>query len=180
MNVKNATIIFLILAFLTSGCGYTTGSLLPSHLKNIYVDNFANKIPITEEATMQNRYKTYRPRLEIDVTEAIRDKYIFDGHLRITKQADADMILEGELCDFKREPTVYTYDDNVEQYRIAIFVNMSLKDAKTGKVIWQENNFAGSDYYYTSGSQTKSEDASVTAAIDDLARRVVERTIEVW
>jgi hypothetical protein len=168
------------MVFTHSGCGYTTGSLLPPSIKNIYVENFTNKIPITNEATIENRYKTYRPRLEIDITETLRDQYIFDGHLRVTEPKDADIILEGELVDFRREPTRYGYDDNVEQYRIAIFVNLKMKDAKANKILWQETSFAGSDYYYVSGSQAESEEASITAAINDLARRIVERTIEVW
>lgn len=170
----------LLITLLLGGCGYTTGSLLPPHIKNIYVENFVNKIPITEEVSDKHRYKTYRPRLELDITEAIIDKYIFDGHLRIAQKQDADIVLEGELVDFRREPTKYGYDDTIEQYRIAIIVDMKLKETKTDKIMWQEKGFAGSDYYYTTGSQAKAEDTAVTDAIDDLARRVVERTIEVW
>lgn len=169
---------FIMLSF--CGCGYTTGSLLPPHIKNISVENFANKIPITEEVSDMQRYKTYRPRLEIDITEAIINKYIFDGHLRVTREEDANIVLEGELVDFRREPTKYGYDDTIEQYRLAIIVDMRLKDAKTGQIMWKENGFAGSDYYFLTGPQAKSEDAALTDAIDDLARRVVERTIEVW
>jgi flavin-binding protein dodecin len=144
------------------------------------VENFKNAIPITEEVSDRYRYKTYRPRLELDITTAIIDQYIFDGHLKITQKKNADVILEGELVDFRREPTRYDYDNNVEQYRIAIFVSMKLTDVKKNMVLWEEKGFAGSDYYYLTGSQAESEDSAVTDAINDLARRVVERTIEVW
>lgn len=163
-----------------AGCGYTTGSLLPAHYKNIYIENFANKIPITDEISDMNRYKTYRPLLEVDVTQAIIDKFIFDGNLRLTQKKDADIVLTGALVDFKREPTKYGYDDNIDQYRMAIFVDMEATDTKENKVMWTEKNFAGSDYYFTTGVQQKSEDSAITAALDDLARRVVARTIEVW
>jgi len=172
----------LIISFTctTTGCGYTTGSLLPPHIKNIYIGNFANKISITGEVSSQQRYKTYRPRLEIDITEAIRDKFIFDGHLRITREENADIVMTGELVDFRREAIQYGYDDSIEKYSIAIIVDMRVKDLKAGKLMWSENGFSGSDDYYTTGSEAKTEDQAVTAAIDDLARRVVERTIEVW
>jgi hypothetical protein len=162
------------------GCGYTTGSLLPAHIKNIYVEDFKNKIPIAQEVSEQNRYKTYRPLLEVDITEAIIDRFLFDGNLRVTSRKEADIILEGALVDFRREPTQYGYDDSVEQYRIAIFVDMKAIDTASGKPMWTENSFAGSDYYYTSGPEAESEDTAVTDAISDLARRVVERTIEIW
>jgi hypothetical protein len=172
---------FLLLSVLAiSGCGYTTGSLLPAHLKTIAIENFANKIPITDEISDRNRYKTYRPLLEVDVTRTIIDRFIFDGHLKVVQRKDANLILEGALVDFRREPTKYGYGDTIEQYRIAIFVDMQLIDAASGEVMWSENNFAGSDYYFTTGAQMKSEDAAVADALNDLARRVVERTIEVW
>ena len=167
-------------AFFISGCGYTTGSLLPQHLKTICVENFSNKIPITDEVSDRRRYKTYRPLLEVDVTRAIIDRFIFDGHLRVAQKKDADLVMEGGLTDFKREPTKYGYNDTIDQYRIAIFVDLRLVESATGKVVWSEENFAGSEYYFTSGRQAKSEDEAVADALNDLARRVVERTIEVW
>ena len=88
--------------------------------------------------------------------------------------------MEGALVDFRREPTKYGDNDTIDQYRIAIFVDIELIDAGSGKVMWSEKNFAGSDYYFTTGPQQKSENSAVADALNDLARRVVERTIEVW
>lgn len=180
MRTDLYTISLLLICSLTAGCGYTTGSLLPEHLKTIYVENFTNNIVLTDETSDKRVYKTYRPRLEVDVTQAIIDKYIFDGHLKIVHKEDADMILEGALVDFRREPTRYGDDDNVEQYRIVIIVDMKITDVKNSKTMWHESSFAGNDYYYTTGSQAKSEAQAITDALEDLARRVVERTIEVW
>lgn len=174
-----ALLLFSILTLL-NGCGYTTGSLLPPHIKNIYVESFTNSIPITDEVSDRRIYKTYRPRLETDITRAIIDKFIFDGHLRIAQKKDADLVLSGELTDFRREPAKYGNDDNVEQYRIAIAVDMKLESLKDNKILWEEKGFTGNEYYYTTGSLARSEEAAVADAIDDLARRVIERTIEVW
>ena len=173
---------FLIIVFMSSftGCGYTTGSLLPANIKNIYIENFTNKIPITEEISDQQRYKTYRPLLEVDITQAIIDKFIFDGHLRVTQKRDADIIMQGALVDFRRETTQYGSDDTIDQYRMVILVDMNVTDAKSGEAMWSESNFAGSHYYFTTGPQAQSENTAVTDALSDLARRVVERTIEVW
>ncbi len=176
--IKYLSLFIFLSAFI--GCGYTTGSLLPANYKNIHIENFANKIPITDEISDMNRYKTYRPLLEVDVTQAIIDRFIFDGHLRVSSKKDADILLTGALVNFKREPTKYGYDDNIDQYRMAIFVDMEATDTKTGKPMWTEANFAGSDYYFTTGAQQKSEDSAITAALNDLSRRAVERTIEVW
>ena len=93
---------------------------------------------------------------------------------------NADCILSGELVGFDREALRYDESDNIEQYRIVIFVKIQLKDIKQNKVLWQFDNFAGSFDYYTTGAQAKSESAAIDAAIDDLARRIVWQTIEVW
>ncbi|MFH1868052.1 MAG: LPS assembly lipoprotein LptE [Candidatus Omnitrophota bacterium] len=180
MRPRFKLLILFIVLISFSGCGYTTGSLLPPHIKNVYVESFANNIPITEEVSDQRIYKTYRPRLEIDITRAIIDKFIFDGHLKLVQKKDADVVLSGELIDFRREPTKYGNDDNVEQYRIAISVDMEFKSIKDNKMLWEEKGFTGSEDYYTVGSQARSEESAVADAIDDLARRVVERAIEVW
>ncbi len=170
--------------FCFSGCGYTAKSLLPAHIKKIRVENFKNAIDITEEGSGTNQgynlYKTYKPRLEQDVTKAVIDKFIFDGNLKIAMAQDADCILGGELIGFEREALRYDESDNVEQYRIAIFVKIQLKDTKLNKILWQFDRFAGSYDYYTTGAQAKSESAAINAAIDDLARRIVWQTIEVW
>lgn len=175
--------LFFVLCFIfvLSGCGYTTSSLLPSHLKTIYVERFKNAIPITDESSGSNIYKTYRPLLEVDVTKAIIDKFIFDGNLKITQKPGAGLLLEGELIDFRREVTKYGEDENVDQYRVVITVKMKLIDqSDNNTVMWYEDSFSGSDYYYTTGAQAKSESAAITDAIDDLGRRIVQRVIEVW
>jgi hypothetical protein len=182
-NIRGLLFINFLIVFAgqcVSGCGYTTGSLLPAHLKTISIENFSNKIPLTDEVSERRRYKTYRPLLEVDITRAVIDKFIFDGHLRVVPKDEANLILEGALIDFRREPTKYGYNDDIDQYRIAIMVSLRLIDASTGKEMWSESSFAGSYYYFTTGPQQKSEESAVTEALDDLARRVVERTIEVW
>lgn len=163
-----------------SGCGYTTHSLLPSDMKSIRVDNFKNDIKIIAEQSNVRMYVGYRPGMEIDLTRAVIDAYLRDGNLKIASEADADLILKATLIDFNREALRYDANDNVEEYRIKLVVNMTLENAKTGAIVWKENGFAGETTYRTSGSLAKSESAALNDAISDLARRIVERTVEAW
>ena len=48
------------------------------------------------------------------------------------------------------------------------------------KVLIQETSFVGEDTYTLSGAFAKSESSAQTGAIEDLARRIVERIIEDW
>jgi outer membrane lipopolysaccharide assembly protein LptE/RlpB len=182
MNERSlAKFIIIILAavFCVSGCGYTTRSLLPSQFKTIYVENFTNKIKLTAESNDERMYRAYRPGMEIDVSRAIRDKYLFDGNLKVVDQLDADLVLRGELVDFRNEALRYDRSDNVMEYRIRVVVDIELQ-TKDGKTKWEENNFAGEWLYTTTGPYAKSESSAIVAAQADLARRVVERTIEEW
>ena len=174
------TIFFLVYILLISGCGYTTHSLLSPKIKSIYVENFTNKVSITEEQGDERMYKGYRPGLEIDVTKAIIDKFLFDGNLEVVNINDSDLILKGELIDFKKEALRYDRNNNVEEYRVMLVVNLELKSTRADKAIWKEKEFAGEATYRTGGSLATSESASIKAATSDLARRVVERTVEGW
>jgi len=169
-----------ILCFIL-GCGYKTGSLLPSHLNTIYVENFLNKIDVSKESSDRFGYRIYRSALESDITTEVIDRFIFDGNLTIVDEENADLILKGTLIDYAREPLRYDKFDNVEEYRLFISVNLKLIDAVEGeKTLWTELSFTGESTYRTSGALSKSEETALDEVIEDLAKRIVERTTEGW
>ena len=163
-----------------SGCGYTTGSLLPSNLKTIYVDNFKNEINISNEVTESSRYTLYRPGIEDEITNALVNRFVFDGNLKIATEKNADLILRGKLTAYKQEALRYDRDDNVQEYRVRITINMELENTLNHKISWTETGFAGESTYNTEGRLATSESAAAEEAIEDLVRRVVERTVECW
>ncbi len=175
---------FCFSLFTLAGCGYTTKSMISNQFKTIYVVPFVNKIDITQESSVGNKYRINKPMLESDITRRVSNKFLFDGNLRPTKGESADLMLKGELVDFRRDPLRYNDNNDVEEYRINLVVNISLWDKKENKLVWEENNFTGDYTYFTSFASTiavkKSDDTAVNEAIDDLARRIVERTVEQW
>lgn len=170
----------LALSTILTGCGYTTRSAITDKYKTIFVTPFGNKIDITGETDAARKYKLYKPALETDVTSAVANKFLFYGNLRPVKSAQADLTLKGTVVEFRRDPLRYSSNDDVLEYRIGVKVNMSLWDNKEKKVLWSENNFTGEYTYYTTGSSAISDDQAINKAIDDLARRIVERTVEEW
>jgi len=173
-------ILFLIPVIFISGCGYTTRSLLPENYKSICVENFANKINLSAEQSDMRMYRGYRPGMEIDLTKAVIDRFLNDGNLKIAPQERTDLVLKGELVDFRREALAYDNNENIDEYRLKLIVNIELRDAGTGKTLWTEKNFSGETNYRTSGSLAQSETAAVKNATLDMARRIVERTVEAW
>ncbi len=171
---------FCLLVATIPGCGYTVRSSISQlGYRTIYVGPFVNKIDITSETSVARRYKTYYPLLENDITRQVIDQFILDGNLRLAKEEDADLILKGELVDYRRDALRYTAvdDEEVEEYRISIVVNLQLHDALKQTLSCEINNFVGDTTYFP---QRKSESSAIKDAVDDLARRVVDRIVDIW
>lgn len=179
-RTKIVSLLCVLAIFITTGCGYTTSSLIYSGAKTIYVDNFTNKIKMTEEVTDKRMYIGYRSGMELGVTRDIKDRLITDGNLKVVPKRDADLILEGELVDFRKEALMFDSGDNVTEFRIKVVVNIKLLEAKTGNIILEEKNFTGESTYRTTGSFAKSESQSIQDASKDLATRLVEAIVEGW
>ena len=170
----------LVLALVIAGCGYSTRSLLPPAYRTIYVEPFVNKLPITGETTELRRFATSLPRLEEDVTNGVINRFIFDGSLRVTpRKGEADLILTGELVDFHRQPLRLDDSGNVEEYRLNLVVNATLRNEE-GNLLWEEPELIGDTTYFVTGSLSKTEVTAGDALVTDVARRLVERTIENW
>ena len=167
-----------LLTFLciVTGCGYTTRSTLPGNLKAIHVERIDNQIVYTS-ATSRN---VYFPLLEVDVRNAIIDRFQFDGNLRIGEQSQADLLLKGNLLDYKRDGLRFSDDDVAEEYRVHVVVSLELWDMTAGELMWREPRFVGEATYFISGPEATTEESAVDEATKDLARRIVERTIENW
>jgi hypothetical protein len=144
------------------------------------VENFKNGINITAEQNELRMYRGYRPGMETEITKAVIDRFLFDGNLKIAPEGKADLVLKSEFIDYKRDSLRYDANDNVEEYRIKLIINMHLEDAKKGAVLWIEKGFAGESTYRVQGTGAKTESMAIRDAVNDLAERVVERTIEAW
>ena len=179
MTKRRLFIALLLCGVIAAGCGYTTRSLLPPHLKSVYVTHFPNKINYANEG---NR-SLYVPLLEVKVRNAIVDRFLFDGNLDIAKsEATADAVLEGELVNYYRSSLRFQDADRreTEEFRVHVVVSLKFWDATKEEPLWEESNFVGEATYFRTGPLATSEDDAVDAAVKDLARRVVERTIENW
>ena len=168
--------IFICMLLFLSGCGYTTGSLLSSDYRTLHVQPFGNKVAFVNE----NTQNLYVPLLETKVRNAIIDRFQLDGHLRLSDSDKSDLVLKGDLTSYERDDLRTDQGQNVLEYRLRIVVSLTMMDNTTGQVFWQEPSLVGESTYFTSGTQAKSEAEALNDTLTDLARRVVERTIENW
>jgi hypothetical protein len=173
---KLALLSILLLVGVSLNCGYTARSTLPGHMKTVYVEPFKNNISYTSEGGRN----VYLPLLEVDARNAIIKRFLFDGNLKIAGQNKADLILRGQLNRYDRGGLRFTDEDKVEEYRVQIFITAELWDVRKQAVVWSESDFAGEATYFLTGTLASSEQSAIDKAIEDLARRIVERTIENW
>lgn len=171
--------LFLVVVLYLTGCGYTTRSFITNKYKTIYVAPFENAIDITKDTDASSRYKTYRPLLETDISREVINRFISDGNLSISRKDEADLTLNGKLVDFRRDALRYTSDEDVEEYRISLKVDLSLTE-KDKKLLWEEKALIADTTYFVSGPHAKSESTAIDEAVKDLSRRIVERVIESW
>ena len=175
MRKLNSVKWLMLSLILFAGCGYSTGSLLPSKYRTINIEPFKNKVSFA-----QSHSSTYIPLLEVKARDAIANRFLFDGHLRIGDAQTADLVLKGELIGIERQELRVTENQDVQEFRINIIMDLTLWDPVDQKEVWHEPSFAGEATYFVSGPLAKSESAALADALDDLARRAVERTLEDW
>ncbi len=172
-NILKFTVLLLVVL---TGCGYSTKSVLPTNLRTIHIETFQNNISYASERGRN----LYFPLLEQKVRAAIVNRFQFDGNLRLSESEDADLVLRGKLESYERDALRYTDNDDVQEYRIHVIVSLELYDTAKGQPRWVETGFAGEATYFVTGPTAKTEEAAVEDAVTDLARRIVERTVEDW
>jgi len=167
--------LFLILC----GCGYSLGlgGFYLSYIKTVYVETLDNK--------------TYEPNIEIEISNNIRAAFNKNGTLKVVNSIDnADCFLQGEIIEYRRQPSRYSEDDEkiVDEYKLILVTNLKFTDLVTERELWTEHNFTGSAYYVVSGPLADTE-TRVRAnneldgfkfAAENLAKNIIDRTIENW
>lgn len=168
--------LFLGVVCVLGACGYTTKSALPPNLRSIAVAPIKNEI----DYSAAQRRALYIPLIEVDIQRAIVNRFQFDGNLRLASPETANLVLRGQLVNYDRGELRTDSNDDVEEYRVYVSVNFELWDTARQEIRWSEAGFTGEGTFFVSGPKATSEQVAIDEAIQDLARRIVERTIEDW
>jgi len=174
--VRLCTCALVLSAIFIAGCGYTTSSTLTANIKTIRIEPFKNSIDFTAEGARN----IYLPLLEVKARNEVVKRFLYDGNLKVVDTPDADLVLKGELKQYNRGGLRYTDDDDVQEYRVQVIVSFELTNTHNEEFSWSEPGFVGEATYFVTGALATTEESAVDAAILDLARRIVERTIEDW
>lgn len=175
-----ASVVFtFVLGCVLTGCGYTSKIVIPEGVKTVHVMPMKNMIDLSKEATQEQRFRVYRPGIEVDMTNAVINRFMFDGHLKVSSKEKADAIFESQLMDYRRDALRYSDQDEIQEYRLSVIIQYTLTKVKDGKLIMQQT-VGGDTSYFLSGAHAITEDEAMAKAIEDTARRVVESVVELW
>ena len=152
----------LVAALLASGCGYTVGGTLPSHIQTVSVPIFRNT--------------TREPGVESLITRAVVEAFSTNGRLKVVGSSQADAILDGEITGYSVSSIAFDKDSNVRLYRLIVTVNLRMRDVKRNAVLFQQNGVQEQSDFRVQGqvSQTISrEETALRSAATEIGRAIV-------
>ena len=170
--VKLAVLVLAVV--LVQGCAYTTRNALPPHIKTIAVPMFNNRTFIDD----------YTRKLEVEVTEAVRNAVIQTGELKLAGREDADLILEGDVIKLERDVLRSDRYGSPNEIKIAIRTRISVYDVKEAKHMFKNALVTNSERSEESGvynlRRGESEDMARQQAVTDVGKTILRRVLDRW
>lgn len=162
---------FVLLALITTGCGYHMGSMMHPQIKTIAIADIKND--------------TKEPLLTEIMRGQLAEQIMTDGSLKLVSKEEADCVL---YCHIKKVTQINTRDDSddgQETYRpteFSITVNGSFVVKIPGRhedLIPMRNISGTARYQYESDPQL-AKFSGLKQACLNFARRAVQYTTEAW
>ncbi len=158
-----ALIIAFGATFLLISCGpYSFSGATVGGIKNVYIPVFDNE--------------TIEYGLGDELTNNITSAIVADNTLKVVGQNAADAVIAGAVTSFKRSSQTYNIQDQVQEYRIDVTVNVKFSKAD-GQVIWEE---PGITAYALYSADTQTEDDGKAEALSKLAEIIVNKVVRNW
>ncbi len=140
-------------------CGYSTRSLLPGYIKKIHIKIFENQ--------------TYKSGLDEIATQTTIEAFRSNSNLKIVGEYQADIVIEGKVTGFSKDPYVYTGALDVFQYKITIRLSVTCLDQIKNTIYWQGDISDWAIY-------TTDEESALREAAKKAAERLVTTILTNW
>lgn len=148
---------------ITLGCGvYTFNPKGKLDISSVAVERFENR---TGEFGFADR-----------LTDIVIDEFIADGNLKVLSRANADAVLIGVLTRYERLVQVFDENDQVQQYKVRLGFEITLKKASDDTEIWKET-MAPEGLY---SPLTETEEDGQRRAAEALVEAIINRTTKSW
>jgi outer membrane lipopolysaccharide assembly protein LptE/RlpB len=151
---------------LLGGCGYTLQGTLPAHIQTIAVPIFRNN--------------TREPAIEGFITRAVVEAFSTNGRLKVVGREQADAILEGEITAYNVASIAFDQNASVRQYRLAVVVNLRMRDLRRNRVLFQQNQVSEQADFRVQNAVSETiarEETALRLAAVDIGRAIVSLAV---
>lgn len=165
---------FLILAvlFLLTGCGYNVGYINHPQIKTVGIGKIKN---LTDE-----------PRLATYLRESLKERFMFDGSIKVVDSDKADIIINGEIINYNVNTAGSVSSDEREEgngffasiYRTTINFKYDVKTKKKWDI--QSTTASGYADYTELIDQQEEKRNSLKRASYEVSKEVVRNITEAW
>ncbi|MBI2216541.1 MAG: LptE family protein [Candidatus Rokubacteria bacterium] len=166
-RIAGSVLLAAVVVAAVSGCGYTVGGSLPSHIRTVGVPIFGNQ--------------TSEPGVEALITRAIVEAFSTNGRLQVVPPADADSVLEGEVVAHQLVSIAFDPRANVQQYRLVVRLNVRFRDVRQNRVLFEAAGLEERADFRVAASAADTislEETALRTAAVDIARAVINAAIE--
>lgn len=162
---KKFIYLLFLIGLLCIGCGYYSFSgSLPPHLKTIAVPLFNDR--------------TTEFGLKEELTDAVIEEFTSDNSLKIADRRQADAIINGNIINIRDQVGAYNANEQVQDIKIYLTVQVKCEDLKKRKVMWEETLSHYGLYDPAAGIEGRKE--ALSEAIDKIAEDILNKTVSGW
>jgi hypothetical protein len=116
------------------------------------------------------------PLIEEELTREVRQEVVEDGRLQLVNAPGAAWVLTGEVVSYQEIPLAFDEDQNVQQYRVTLTVNVDLQRSSSTESAWSEVMTRSSEYPVTADIMTTRN--LKRQAIEDLAENFARDLVD--
>ncbi len=103
--------------------------------------------------------------------------------LTLTQERNADSVLLGKITDYRRSVYSYNSNEEIQEYKVEIFLSVEYEDRKKRKTLWKEGRMHGWSTYFVvaaPGQEIEEEEDAQIRAAQKLAEDIKTKTVEGW
>ncbi len=151
----------LTLLIVVSCCGYSTRSLLPGYFRKVHIKLFENQ--------------TLKPGLDELATNSTIEAFRSGSNLRIADENSADIVVEGKVSGYSKDPHTYTSDQTILEYKITVKFSVRCVDRVKNEVFWE-----GAVSDWATYAAVGQEEEAINDATKKTAERLVNTVLTNW
>jgi hypothetical protein len=150
-----------MVALLMAGCAYySTSATGGAGFRSVAV-------PLAENESLE-------PGIHQALTDSLIQAFVADGALRVLDEDRADLVLRATVAEVRDEP--FTYDQQADQYRIVVLLDVASYDTREKKTVWEEEGLVGFGIYSAAERREEARRQGLADAVTMLVKDVVDRT----